>query len=255
MLSRTPGRLAARAPRTRERWRTRAFALCVALSACFAPTLSATAQAATQTIVLLRHAEKPLAADGQAALPGLGQLTCTGLQRARQLPGVLIGRFGRPDYVFSLDPAGQVGDYRNAADQEQYYYYVRPLMTIQPTAIKAGRAVNVGISFADAGNPDFELAAKLSTLSNDSTTFVAWEHNNIQGQLVQDIFEVFGFLPQAAAGQYDIPKVWTFANRPSWPNADFTRMYVIRINTDASGNKTLSFTKQDQGITPTNVCP
>ena len=48
---------------------------------------------ADQTIVFLRHAEKPAA--------GLGQLTCQGLNRSLALPTILISRYGTPTYVYS----------------------------------------------------------------------------------------------------------------------------------------------------------
>jgi hypothetical protein len=58
----------------------------------------------TETIVLVRHGEKPA--------EGLGQLNCQGLNRALALPVVIGKLFARPDAN-----------------------YVRPLATIEPTAI------------------------------------------------------------------------------------------------------------------------
>ena len=51
----------------------------------------------TETIVLVRHGEKPA--------EGLGQLNCQGLNRALALPFVIERLFGRPDAVFAPDPA------------------------------------------------------------------------------------------------------------------------------------------------------
>jgi hypothetical protein len=47
-----------------------------------------TSPASGETIVLIRHGEKPDS--------GLGQLTCKGLNRALALPALLIGRYGKP---------------------------------------------------------------------------------------------------------------------------------------------------------------
>jgi hypothetical protein len=58
-----------------------------------------------ETIVLLRHGEKPAG--------GLGQLTCKGLNRALALPSVLIGRFGKPGYIYAPNPSMQVNDGKN----------------------------------------------------------------------------------------------------------------------------------------------
>ena len=70
----------------------------------------------TETIVLVRHGEKP--ADG------LGQLNCQGLNRALALPAVIEKLFGRPDAIFAPDPAQSKEDYG------RLYNYVRPLATI-----------------------------------------------------------------------------------------------------------------------------
>ena len=71
------------------------------------PTARA-ADPATQTIVLLRHGEKPPA--------GLGQLDCQGLNRALALPPVLAERFGRPAAIFAPNPARKVEDEGGAFD-------------------------------------------------------------------------------------------------------------------------------------------
>ncbi len=51
---------------------------------------------AQETIVAIRHAEKPASS--------LGQLTCKGLNRALALPKVLIPRYGKPDRIYAPDP-------------------------------------------------------------------------------------------------------------------------------------------------------
>jgi len=83
--------------------------------------------------VLLRHGEKPPG--------GLGQLTCKGLNRALALPSVLIGRYGKPDFIYAPNPSMQVKDGRILPT----YSYVRPLATIEPTAIRLGMPVNTQI--------------------------------------------------------------------------------------------------------------
>src|ERR1700730_8403568 len=71
--------------------------------------------------VLVRHGEKPD--------KGLGQLDCQGLNRALALPPIKAKTFGRPSAVFAPDPSQQREDYAVSYD------YVRPLATIEPTAI------------------------------------------------------------------------------------------------------------------------
>src|SRR5271156_394646 len=87
-----------------------------------------------ETIVLVRHGEKPP--------QGLGQLTCKGLNRALALPDVLIKRYGKPDFIYAPNPSIQVTDRSNTS-----YSYVRPLVTIEPTAIRLAMPVNAQIGF------------------------------------------------------------------------------------------------------------
>src|SRR5580700_883634 len=63
-----------------------------------------------ETIVCIRHGEKPKG--------GLGQLTCRGLNRALALPKVLLGKFGKPQFIFAPDPKQRV-------DGNPGYDYVR----------------------------------------------------------------------------------------------------------------------------------
>src|SRR5262245_15594831 len=83
---------------------------------------------AQQTIVFFRHGEKPAS--------GLGQLTCQGLNRALALPDVLNAKFGTPDFLYAPNPAVKI------ADPAGSFFYVRPLATIEPTAIRFGLSVN-----------------------------------------------------------------------------------------------------------------
>ena len=55
---------------------------------------------ADQTIVFMRHGEKPSG--------GYGQLTCQGLNRALALPTVLAAKYGTPNYIYAPSPAVNV---------------------------------------------------------------------------------------------------------------------------------------------------
>src|SRR5215470_1540086 len=90
---------------------------------------------ADETIVFFRHGEKPSG--------GYGQLTCQGLNRALALPTVLTGMFGKPAYLYAPNPAVKISDPAGSA------YYVRPLATIEPTAIRAGVGVNTKYGYTD----------------------------------------------------------------------------------------------------------
>jgi|SRR5271155_5994418 len=101
---------------------------------------------AQETIVAIRHAEKPATS--------LGQLTCKGLNRALALPKVLIPRYGKPDRIYAPDPGPRIGQLGNLS-----YSYVRPLMTIEPIAIQLEMPVNALIGFKNVGQLRKELLA------------------------------------------------------------------------------------------------
>jgi hypothetical protein len=66
----------------------------------------------TETLVFVRHGEKPAV--------GYGQLNCQGLNRALALPAVIAAKFGKPDAIYAPDP-GQQKD-----DSGHPYYYINP---------------------------------------------------------------------------------------------------------------------------------
>src|SRR3954463_3085560 len=104
----------------------------VLLVFCFAAVVPAHAE---ETIVFMRHGEKPSS--------GLGQLTCQGLNRALALPSILVGRYGRAAYAYAPNPAVKVNDSGGS------FFYVRPLATIEPTAVRAGVSINTGYGYTD----------------------------------------------------------------------------------------------------------
>jgi len=150
---------------------------------------------AHETIAFFRHAEKPPG--------GYGQLTCQGLNRALALPSVLLAKFGKPQYLYAPNPAVQV------SDDAGMFYYVRPLATIEPTAVRVGKDVRTRYGYQDIGS----LQAALITPTKDGTTvFVAWEHVYLQ-RLVQRIMTAYG-------GGVTVP---------SWPGADYDSLYIVRV--------------------------
>ncbi|RAS31752.1 MULTISPECIES: hypothetical protein [unclassified Pseudomonas] len=153
----------------------------------------------TQTLVFLRHAEKP----GE----GLGQLNCQGLNRALDLATLLPERFGKADYVFAANPSRHVEE----GSQDQSYSYIRPLMTITPSAIRLGLPVNIEF----AANDTDELADELvSEKYRNATVYTAWGH---------------GYLPElinAVAGKaLGDKRVIT----EDWNGDDFDSLYVLTL--------------------------
>jgi hypothetical protein len=179
---------------------------------------------AQETIVAIRHAEKPPTS--------LGQLTCKGLNRALALPKVLIPRYGKPDRIYAPDPGTRVGRLGNLS-----YSYVRPLMTIEPTAIQLELPVNALIGFKNVGQLRKELLAPENA---NSVIYLAWEHVYLN-QFAKRLLQVYGKDPSVV---------------PDWPNDEYDRIYVFRIR-DMDGKKDLMFSIEQQGLTASlsDKCP
>jgi hypothetical protein len=188
---------------------------------------SSSPETSTETIVVLRHGEK--------AAGGLGQLSCMGLNRSLALPKVLIGRFGRADAIFSPSPAEQM---RESSLTRKSYSYVRPLATIEPTAIQLGLPVDTQLSFSDIVG--LERAVTAPAYAN-STIFIAWEHKY-----------AYDFARQMLRA-YGLDR----AQVPAWPSDDYEMMYVFHIRRAAGGAPTMTFAVQQEGLAGTlpATCP
>ncbi|MFC4704589.1 histidine phosphatase family protein [Paraburkholderia caffeinitolerans] len=150
-----------------------------------------------ETLVFVRHGEKPD--------EGLGQLNCKGLNRALALPAVIAAKYGKPDAIYAPDP-GQQKD-----DRGQHYYYVRPLATVEPTAIQFGLPIQTPFGYAQT---DALEKALLDPALRGRTLLVGWEHREIETLARKIVAEHGG---QAS----DVPK---------WKSADFDSIYVVRID-------------------------
>jgi hypothetical protein len=179
---------------------------------------------AQETIVAIRHAEKPPTS--------LGQLTCKGLNRALALPKVLVPRYGKPDRIYAPDPGTRVGRLGNLS-----YSYVRPLMTIEPTAIQLELPVNALIGFKNVGQLRKELLAPENA---NSVIYLAWEHVYLN-EFAKRLLKAYG-KDQSAV--------------PDWPNDEYDRIYVFRIK-DEGGKKDLTFSIESQGLSGSlsDKCP
>ena len=179
----------------------------------------------TQTLVFLRHAEKP----GE----GLGQLNCQGLNRALDLATVLPERFGDADYVFAANPSRHVEE----GSQDLRYSYIRPLMTITPSAIRLGLPVNIDYSANDTDALADEL---LSNKYRNATVYTAWSH----GYLPELINTVAG----KALGQ---ERVIT----EDWSGDDFDTLYVLTLTWHDGKATLLSRNVRQQLDGGSKACP
>jgi hypothetical protein len=120
-------------------------------------------------------------------------------------------------------------------DQAGSFYYLRPLVTIEPTAIRLGMPVNAQYGYSDITGLQSEL---LSSTYATATIFISREHLKLQ-QLVQNIMNTYG------GG----------AIVPAWPSGDYDNLYVVRITRNA-GSITAQFEHDFEGLNglPT-TCP
>jgi hypothetical protein len=165
-----------------------------------------------ETLVCIRHGEKPPG--------GLGQLTCRGLNRALALPNVLLKKFGAPQFVFAPNPTQKV--------DPGSYYYVRPLATIEPTAIRCGLPVNTEFGYEQIEGLEGELQ---KPPYQNATIFIAWEHGLLD-DFAKNLVKDNGGDP---------------AQVPPWPGKDYDTIFVIKIF--RSGPHTsVTFTIDHEGL-------
>lgn len=159
-----------------------------------------------ETLVCIRHGEKPPG--------GLGQLTCRGLNRSLALPDVLLKKFGAPQFIFAPNPAQKV--------DPGGYYYVRPLTTIEPTAIRCGLPVNTEFGYKEINGLKDELE---KPPYQNATVFIAWEHV-LLGDFAKKLVKDCGGNP---------------AQVPPWPGKDYDTIFVIKI-TRTGPHSSVTFT-------------
>jgi hypothetical protein len=167
-----------------------------------------------ETLVFVRHGEKPA--------QGYGQLDCQGLNRALALPAVIAAKFGKPDAIYAPDPGLQKND------GGRPYYYVRPLATIEPTAIQFQMPVQTPYGFAQIdqlGN------ALVDPANRGKLIVIAWEHRLIE-KLLRQMLSAHG------GNAADVPK---------WQSADFDSMYVVRLDW-RDGTPRASFRHDHEGL-------
>ena len=199
-------------------------------ASCGGAMLPATVQAAgsqaaghpVETLVFVRHGEKPA--------QGLGQLNCQGLNRALALPAVIAAKFGKPDAIFAPDPSEQKNDGGHP------YYYVRPLATIEPTAIQFQMPVQTPYGLTQI---DRLSATLIDPAYRNKLVVVAWEHKLIE-KLVRQMVSAHG------GNAADVPK---------WHSDDFDSIYIVKLDWQG-GSPRASFQHSDEGLNGRSTdCP
>jgi hypothetical protein len=155
---------------------------------------AASDDSSAETIVAIRHGEKPA--------EGLGNLNCKGLRRALALPDVLLSKYGKPDFIFAPNPTERF-------DGGQFNY-VRPLVTIEPTAIRCELPVNTDFGYTQID----DLAIELRKADyRHAVVFIAWEHGQLD-KFAKLLVSSYGGDPSQV---------------PYWSEREYDMIFVFRI--------------------------
>lgn len=175
-----------------------------------------------ELIVVNRHGEKPAAS--------LGQLNCMGLNRALALPNYYEKNFPKPDFIYAPAPSQQ--DYHGAS----MFSYVRPLATIEPTAIRLSMPVNAQIGMSAIY---FLTHAVLLPSHHSSVTYITWEHHNII-RLADLILNKFHVTPK---------------KKVTWAENDFNKVLAFKIDWNKSKPKLTFYTTSENMHNLSKICP
>ncbi|KFE56882.1 hypothetical protein [Pseudomonas syringae] len=171
----------------------------------------------TQTLVFMRHAEKPSM--------GLGQLNCQGLNRAIDLSDLLPRQFGNANFIFAANPSRHVEE----GEGDLSYSYLRPLMTVGPSAIKLGLPINIDYGANDTSALADEL---MRDKYHDSTIYTAWSHGYLP--------ELINKVAEEASGK----KITLLDD---WTGDDFDSVLVLTLKW-TNGKATLEYENYKQGL-------
>ena len=114
--------------------------------------------------------------------------------------------FGRPDAIFAPNPSDQ------KIDRGEKYDYVRPLATIEPTAISLGLPVNTSFGVSETD----KLQSALEEPGNrNKVILIVWEHNLLDKM-------ARALLASHGGDRKEVPR--------EWDPDDFDSIYVIRLS-------------------------
>jgi len=176
----------------------------------------------TETIVLIRHGEKPA--------EEIGQINSQGLNRALALPDVLVAKFHAPNYLFAPGTTDKI------EKSNGQFSYLRPLVTIAPTAIKLGLPVNTDFGYKHTDDLEAEL---LKDKYRSAVIYIAWEHHTLDAMVKKMVTDLGG----------------TGITVPEWPREDFDSIFVLIIHTGTDNKKTVEFRVDHEDLKPGTAYP
>jgi hypothetical protein len=143
---------------------------------------------------------------------------------------MLLNRYGNNiKGIFAPEPVY----IQELGDGDDKSWYLRPIITIDPLAIRMGLAVNIRFNMEESD--DQLMLAKNIYEAEPGVYIVAWEHKHIP-QLIDNIMSLYK----------ENIKV------PDWNETEFERLYVIRIF--KNGQVTLTSEKEGLSWKLSNTC-
>ena len=134
-----------------------------------------------------------------------------------------------PQFLFAPNPTQKV-------DDAPGYFYVRPLATIEPAAIRCGLPVNTQFGFREIKGLEHELR---KPAYQNATIFVVWEHNQL------DLF-VKNLVKDCGGDSTQVPP---------WPHLDYDTIFVVKIIRDSQRSK-VAFTIDHENLNDlSDTCP
>ncbi|MGJ0506463.1 MAG: hypothetical protein ACR652_04870 [Methylocystis sp.] len=178
------------------------------------------------TLVLLRHAEKPMRADG--VMIEDGNLGRQALDRLARLPDRLLAQFGCPDLLVAPNPAVKM---HNKVTGD-YFNYIRPLATIAPLAetIEFPVWTPYGYNQNDLLARDLLADKALAPRENGKArvVFIAWERKNIR-----KLYEALGRLGRLAPREGATVSVdgaaYKCESPAVWEQCDFDSLWLVHV--------------------------
>ncbi|MEK4032434.1 hypothetical protein WOC76_04190 [Methylocystis sp. IM3] len=182
------------------------------------------------TLVIFRHAEKPLGDDG--VMVEDGNLGHDAEKRLSGLPDSLLSQFGCPDMLVTTNPSGKMLNKKTG----RYFNYVRPLATIAPVSRRIDFPVWTPYGYKESEYLARDLLSDHAFLPDESgrpkTIFISWERNAV-GKLF-DYLKDLGGLRSLSGGTLTVDGVQTRCEEPKkWAQCDFDSIWLVRIKDGA----------------------
>jgi hypothetical protein len=182
------------------------------------------------TLVITRHAEKPLGEDG--LMKETGNLGEQAAHRLSRLPDTLLKQFGCPDLLVTAKPTDKMINKRTG----QYFYYVRPLATMEPLSQKINFPIWMPYGYLENESLARDLLNDPAFRPRDGEKakkiFIVWERNSITKLF--DQLKAVGNLRSLAGSSLTVDGVqYRCEEPPKWEQCDFDSIWLVQVKDKA----------------------